>query len=187
MARKSIDKIELFLLHNVDIDNRIIYMGSQADPEGGEAGVDWQLSDNVIKSLALLDNIPSEKPITLIINNFGGEDDHCRAIMGAIRNVKAEVRGLVYGRAESAAAWILQVCKYRVMDKYSNLMFHMGAGTKDEHSHYVDNLFIDILLERLREVDKETSRSKLIKKLRTDWFVYPEEALKLGLVDEVIG
>jgi ATP-dependent Clp protease protease subunit len=184
MARKSNDSIQIYLEHGIDIPGRRIDLTSYSNASGEEAGVDWQLADRVIRGLHLMGN--SDQPITLLINNFGGEDDHARAIISAIRNCDSPVHGIVYGRAESAAAWILQACDHRVMDRYSNLMLHLGASTKDRHSAYVDELFINDVLTRLRERDPNYKRPRLKRELLGDWYIYPEEALALGLCDEVL-
>lgn len=184
MARKSSDSIQIYLEHGIDIPGRRIDLTSCSDGNGEEAGIDWQIADRVVRGLHLLGN--SELPIHLVINSHGGEDDHCRAIIAAIRNCPAPVHGIVYGRAESAAAWILQVCDYRIISKGSNLMLHLGSSDKNNHSAYIDRLFIDDVLHRLREKDGSFSRSRLRKLVHNDWFIYPDEALELGLVDEVL-
>lgn len=185
MARRSSDHISIALEHGIDIPARTIYMTSLTDGSSGdEAGIDWQMADRVLSGLQLLST--GDQPVKLIINSFGGEDDHARAIIGAIRQCPVQVHGIVYGRAESAAAWILQHCDKRVMDHHSNLMLHMGSGDKTKHSQYVDNLFVDDILMRLREKDPESSKSKLMRRLHEDWFVYPDQALSLGLIDEVL-
>jgi ATP-dependent Clp protease protease subunit len=183
MARKSNDSIQIYLEHGIDIPGRRIDMTSCSDGNGEEAGIDWQLADRVIRGLHLLGN---EQPITLIINSHGGEDDHARAIISAIRNCSSPVHGIVYGRAESAAAWILQACDHRRMDRHSNLMLHLGASNKDRHSAHVDELFVDDILTRLRERDSDYKRQRLVSQLQMDWYVYADEALKIGLIDEVL-
>ncbi len=184
--RYSADHIELCMQYGIDIPNRTLYCTSYASPSNDEGGVDYLLCDRLLKGLGILDTM-SDTPINLIINNFGGEDDHCRAIMGAIRNCRSEVIGTVYGRAESAAAWILQACDVRKMDRLSSLMVHMGSGTKDRHARHIDDVFTQILLERMRQKDSGYSKAKLVNRLHDDWFVYPTQALALGLCDEVIG
>lgn len=185
MARRSSDHIILALEHGIDIPARTIYLTSFADgTSGDEAGIDWQMADRVLKGLRLLGT--GDQPITLIINNFGGEDDHARAIIGAIRQCPVQVHGFVYGRAESAAAWILQHCDRRTMDRHSSIMLHMGAGTKDKHGEYIDSLFVDDILTRIREKDPKYKRSKLEQELHQDWNLYPQQALILGLIDEVL-
>lgn len=182
MARRSSDHISIALEYGIDIPARTIYLTSC--PAEEEAGVDWQLADRILKGLRLMSG---DQPITLVINNFGGEDDHARAIIGAIRQCPIPVHGIVYGRAESAAAWILQACDHRSMDSHSNLMLHMGSSDKTKHSQYVDNLFVEDILSRLREKDVAYSKQKLMRQLHEDWYIYPSQALALGLIDEVLS
>lgn len=184
MGRKSADNIAFFLEHGIDIPGRTILLTSYSDASGEEAGVDWQLSDRIIRGLHLLP--VNDTPVKLIINNFGGEDDHARAIIAAIRNSENVVHGVVFGRAESAAAWILQACDYRSMDRGSNLMLHMGASAKDKHSSHIDDMFVNDVLIRLHEKNPKYPRQRLINKLHADWYVYADEALELGLIDEVL-
>jgi ATP-dependent protease ClpP protease subunit len=185
MARKSVDHIQLALEYGIDIPGRAIYMTSLTDgASGDEAGIDWQMADRILKGLQLLGS--GDQPVKLIINSFGGEDDHARAIIGAIRQCRVPVHGVVFGRAESAAAWILQHCHRRSLDRCSNLMLHMGSSDKTKHSQYVDNVFIEDILNRLREKDHATSKSKLIRQLHEDWYIYPTQAVALGLADEVL-
>lgn len=182
MARRSSDHISIALEHGIDIPARTIYLTSCPGDE--ERGVDWQMADRVIRGLQLMP--PGDASVKLVINNFGGEDDHARAIIGAIRQFPENVHGIVYGRAESAGAWILQACDYRSMDRHSNLMLHMGSSDKTKHSQYVDNLFVEDVLGRLRERDMGYSKQKLMRQLHEDWYIYPSQALALGLIDEVL-
>lgn len=187
----------LFMQHNVHLPTGTIYLGSYSSfeetPGLAEAGVDFQLAAAVIKGLHILGSNPPEglEEVTLIINNYGGEDDHCRAIIGAIHNCPLPVRGIVLGRAESAAAWILQACDIRCMDIRSNLMLHMGESSdgtpKDKHDERVDDLFVMDILSRMRQKSIRINKKKLLKLLEKDWYIYPREALALGLVDQIVG
>ncbi len=185
MARKSIDHIQIYLEHGIDVPGRRIELSSFADDDTEEAGIEFRMAERIVQGLYLMGK--STEPVTLIINSHGGEDDHARAIIAAIRNCPAPVHGVVYGRAESAAAWILQACDLRIMDRSSNLMLHLGESAKDRHSAYVDRLFVDDVLSRLRERDPGYARSKLMRHLHEDWYVYATQAVELGLADEVLG
>lgn len=185
MARRNTDNIHTVLEYGIDVPGRTIYMTSLADGSSGdEAGIDWQMADRIIKGLRLLSS--GDQPITLIINNFGGEDDHARAIIGAIRQCPLPVHGYVYGRAESAAGWILQACDYRAMDPHSNLMLHLGSSSKDHHQEYIDSLFLGDILSRLQEKNPKYRKSDLVRKVKADWNIYPGDALALGLIDEIL-
>lgn len=171
-----------WLEYGIHVSKRILYMGSASNNEGEEAGVDWQMSDRVIKGLYLM---TGNKPITLLINSFGGEDDHARAIIAAIKTHPADVTGIVLGRAESAAAWILQCCEWRVMTSHSSIMLHLGQSPKDKHSKHLDKMFIDDVYQRMVSKNPEYPRSKLVAHVHEDWNLYPTQALELGLCDEV--
>lgn len=152
------------------------------DPESGE-----ETDINHITSYDLCEKLGKARgPVLLHINSFGGEDDHARAIIDAVE-AHGKVTGIVWGRAESAAAWILQVCKTRVMMPRSSLMFHMGSSTKDAHSEWADKMFVDDVLRRINEKDSSYPRNKLVKHLKGDWHVYPTQALALGLIDRIGG
>lgn len=169
--------------NGIDVRRRTIYLGACPDGDRAESGIDWQMSDRVITGLHLM---RGEKPVHIYINSHGGEDDHARAIIAAIRMHPAHVVATVLGRAESAAAWIMQCCDYRIMAPHSSLMLHLGESAKNKHARYVDNLFIEDIYRRILERQPEYLRSKLVSHLHDDWHVYPTQALELGLCDEVI-
>lgn len=171
-----------FMEYGFDIPTRTIYVGGYGHEEGG---VDFLMADRVIKGLIILDSL-SHEPINMIINNFGGEDDHTRAMLAAISQCESLVIGTVYGRAESAAAWLLQGCGWRRMHSLANLMLHMGEGTKDRHTRVLDQQFSTLVLKRIREKDPTYTRRRLENRLQDDWYVYADTVLQLGLVDEVL-
>jgi ATP-dependent Clp protease protease subunit len=184
MTRKSSDYIQLTLEHGIDIPGRTIYLTSSSDAAGEEAGIDWQMADRVIRGLRLMGT--GDQPITLVINSHGGEDDHARAIIAAIKSCPNTVNGVVYGRAESAGAWIFLNCDWRVMHSNSNLMLHMGASNKDKHSKRVDRMFVDDVLVQMQTKFPNYSRKRLEEQLHEDWYIYSDEVISLGLCDEVI-
>ncbi len=174
--------VDNWLEYGIDVQRRTILLGSAADAGGAEAGIDWQASDRVIKGLHLM---RGDRSIRLILNSFGGEDDHARAIIAAIRMHPADIHGIVMGRAESAAAWILQCCDWRIMTTHSSLMLHLGTSPKDRHSKYMDKMFVDDVYAKMIEKDPKYPRSKLVSAVSDDWNVYPTQALALGLCDEL--
>lgn len=161
---------------------RTIYLGQ---PENQEAyGIGPAASAALIEGIA---SFGGGGPVYLLLNNDGGEDAEARFIVDIIRHVPQDVIGVVAGRAESAAAWILQACDWRVMLPSSNLMLHMGSGTKDAHSEWTDRMFVDDVLRRMQEKDPSYPRNKLLRNMKHDWVVYPTQALALGLCDQVGG
>ena len=161
---------------------RTIYLGQPEEEERYAIGA--AASEALIKSIAAL---RGSGPVYLLLNNDGGEDAEARFIIDIIRHIPQDIVGVVAGRAESAAAWILQACDWRIMLPASNLMFHMGSGTKDAHSEWTDRMFVDDVLRRLQEKDPAYPRNKLLRNMKHDWYIYPTQALALGLCDQVGG
>lgn len=166
--------MSIWIEHGIDTKKRTIRLFGP---------VDLAMAERVVTGLHLL---TGEKPIHLLINSEGGDDDHCRAILGAIRTCPATVYGHVVGVAESAAAWFLQVCDRRIMYPNSSLMFHMGESAKNKHNRHIDKMFIDDVYARMVEKDPSYPRNKLVTVLGDDWYVYPTQAVELGLADEVL-
>lgn len=165
---------EQWIEYGIDVQRRTIRLVGD---------IDERTTDRILTGLHLM---RGDRPIHLLINSEGGDDDSCRSIIGAILAHPAPVVGHVIGVAESAASWILQICDKRIMYPHSSIMFHLGDGVKNKHGKWVDGKFVDDVLRRMHERNPEYLRTKLIALVDNDWFVYPSQALELGLVDEVI-
>lgn len=171
------------------VSSRCLYLGDIENNDTGNSGdtehdISAGLAHRIIMGLL---HIKGKSPIYLIINSFGGSDDHARAIIDAIESDDRDIIGIVFGRAESAAAWILQCCDWRVMMPRSSMMLHLGSSTKDSHSEWGDSMFITDVLRRMQAKDHAYPRNKLTKELKKDWYVYPAQAVALGLADEIGG
>lgn len=183
MARINRDYIYYFLDHGVDISTKTLYLGSG---NTGEYDVDDALAATMIKGLRILSAIRPEDPIQIIVNCQGGDTQHGLAIYDAIRMVPSPVHGTVIGHCYSIAAWILQACDVRRMSHNSSLMIHHGEGSKTQFDKEQDKKCIEILLSRIREKHPNYTETKLDKLLLKDTYLFPEEALELGLIDEVV-
>jgi ATP-dependent Clp protease protease subunit len=190
MAKKNSNNWENFFNYDLDIDNRILWLGGN---------VDKHMAEKAIKGLITLDMLAptGDKPITIILSSNGGHVYDGLAVYDAIRSCKNEVTVMVYGKALSMAAWILQAAKHRVMAPSARLMIHDGSDSHDTNhpkiierwveQWKIDNeLFQDILLNRIREKHPDFSKKKLAKMLAFDTILSPEQAVELGLADEVL-
>lgn len=184
MARISRDNIQYFLDYGIDLSTRTIYLG-YGDPHE-DHDLDQVLTSNVIKGLHILHHANKETPIDIIINNQGGSTQHGLAIYDKIRGLSNPVNITVLGHCYSMAAWVLQAGHRRLMTRHSSLMIHDGEGTKNKFYKEVDTVCRDILLARIRERHPDFSVSKLQRMLDTDTYLWPQQALELGLIDEVI-
>lgn len=191
--RVNKEQIWLFYEHGIELSTKTIYLGYGADDE---MDLDQKVTADVLKGLRILSSIRPEEPISILMNNTGGDTQHGLAIYDAIRNVASPVHITVYGHCYSIGAWILQAGDMRRMSKHSSLMIHDGdsivSGRKEEfknwHKFYQeqDQVCRDILLERIHEKNPKFSISKLERMLKTDTIMWPKQALELGLIDEVI-
>lgn len=195
MARLNRDEVSRFLEHDLEVSNRIIYFG-YGDPNG-DCDLDQVLAARTIKSLYLLDKIRPETPITLIINNQGGDDQHGLGIYDTIQSISSPVVGEVYGHCQSMAVWVLQACSQRYMSQHSSMMIHSGSGSLEGRTEEIeawkkwqdrqDKVCTDILLTRIREKHPQFQRARLNRMLRVDTLLDSQQALDLGLIDEIIS
>jgi ATP-dependent Clp protease protease subunit len=183
MARLSKDHLYLFLEHNVEVATKTIYIGYGATED---MDLDHKVAADVLKGLHILSSIKPDEPINIIINNQGGETQHGLAIYDKIRSMSSTVTITVYGHCYSIGAWILQAGDIRRMSKNSSLMIHHGSGDKTQFDKEMDQKCFDILLKRIREKKPDYTAKQLDKLLLKDTYLWPEQALELGLIDEVL-
>lgn len=181
---------------NLDEETRTIYMGSvSSDYEGNESGVDTFMAEFFIKGMHIL-NLTSNQPITIIMNNPGGDWYHGMAIFDAIQTSSSYCTILVYGHAMSMGSIILQAADHRVMMPNSRFMIHFGTDGKYSHSkifekwadegkrinYDMENIYIQSLMKKdedmggnyiegkLNEIMKVTRRFEMPSK-RSDYVI----------------
>jgi ATP-dependent Clp protease protease subunit len=188
MATRKVDTENIMLLYDkgIYLPTRTITLIGEINRDSAEA---------TIKGLHMLGSLSSE-PISILLNSDGGDVNQGLAIMDMIRRQTAHVTVDVYGEACSMAAVILQAADTRRMAPTARLMIHVGSESYDDHVHIVrrwakyiakeDKICTDKLLDRIREKHVDFSRGKLNKMLEFDTILNAEEAVKLGLADEVI-
>lgn len=191
----SREKSELALWHEYDIlpGDRTIYIGSHSGDEYGESGVDFQLAERVIKNLHILDKRASDTPITIKMNNPGGDIYHGLAIYDAIKACQNDVRIIAYGYVMSMGSVIFQAADHRIMSPNARMMIHYGRGSADGHMLDVykqadelkelDKIINEIYLKRIKEVKPRFTMKQLEDKMKFDWYLGAKEAISLGLCD----
>lgn len=165
ITRENIDRwFEL----DLDVNTRTVYVGSVlADGYGGESGVDCLMAERLIKALHVLIN-KSKAPITIIMNNPGGDWQHGMGIYDAIKEAEAYcscVTIKIYGYGMSMGSVIFQAGTKRLMSANSKFMIHYGYEEISSTSKIVEK-WIDegkrvnydmenIYLERMLEKEDE--------------------------------
>jgi ATP-dependent protease ClpP protease subunit len=189
------DDIDKFHDYGLYVPNRTIYMGSESYDENGEGGVDGLLAERIIKNINLLDTVSSE-PITIIMNNVGGDEYHGFAIYDAIKCARSHVTVIVYGHAMSMGSIILQAADWRVMAPTARQMIHYGTSDVSGHAKtaqkwheehikndkWVEELYLSKIKEKKPNFDIGTIRLMLDH----DTFFTAQESIYIGLADEVL-
>lgn len=186
------DDIDRFLEYGLDVPNRIIKMSGSSE----EGDVDHSMASDFIKNMSVLATINTE-PITIIMNNPGGDWYHGMAIYDFIKDCPCEVTIIVYGYAMSMGSIILQAADRRFMSQHSSLMIHYGMS--GEYAHTLDFIktadqtkklnktMEDIYLKKIRQKHPKFTRKALQEKIKFDFYLTPRECLRLGLIDGIIG
>jgi ATP-dependent Clp protease, protease subunit len=195
MAKFTKDDLDKFYDYDIDVPHRTIYLGSDVDDDGLDHGVNAAMAERIIKALHLLDQ--KQEPITILMNNPGGDWYHGMAIYDAIKGCQSEVTIKATGYVMSMGAVIFQAADHRLMTPNAKLMIHYGtAGSHETHSKIfqkwakeyekVDQQQEDLLLEKIREKHPTFKREELEKLLNYDAILTAKEAVNLGLADDIL-
>ena len=138
----------------------------------------------------------SHKPISLIISTYGGSVDEMFTLYDTIKFLPCPVHTIALGKVMSAGVLLLAsgVKGKRMIGRNARIMIHPVSGghqgnvfevmndTK-EHKRLQDQMVSAIV--------KETKCPREdIEKIMTaghDYYLLPEQAIKLGIVDKIIG
>lgn len=135
--------------------------------------------------------VEERKRIMIMIDSPGGSVEVLSSIIGAIKVSKTPVWTCCYCTAYSAAADLLACGHKRFALPMTSMMFHAGSACYQGSQNDIDKAkkFFDAMGKRVtEEVNSKTNfDSKFIKKLKTDdMYMNEEEALKYGVIDEII-
>jgi ATP-dependent Clp protease protease subunit len=190
--RDDIDKFHDCKLY---IPARTIYMGSESVDSDNESGTDAMMAERFVKNMLILETASGE-PITVIMNNIGGEEPHGMAIYDAIRSSRCHVTIKVYGQAYSMGSIILQAADHRVMSLHAKQMAHYGTLSVEGHaktvqktiqdSEKMDNWMERMYLARIQEKNPNYTREQLKAILDHDTYLTAKESVAMGLADEVL-
>ena len=155
-----------------------------------------EINDNVasivVSELLYLDSLGHED-IYLYINSPGGSVTSGFAIYDTMNFIKSDVRTIVVGMAASMGAFLLSSCTKgkRSALKNAEVMIHQVLGGAQGQA-----TDIKIAAEHILKIKKKLNSilatntgqpiNKVIKDCERDNYMSSEEALKYGLVDEII-
>ena len=179
----------------VYINGRNIYLSDNVDNES--MGLICSTILNLIKYDNECDNKQKDfkkEIINLYINSNGGSIYDMWGLIDIIRSSSTTIHTYCTGKAFSAGSALLVAGHKRFAYKHSTVMIHALAGCtcgkyqdmieSIEQKTVLHNMIIDYYLANTK-IPKEKLDEITEKKI--DYFISAEEALNLGIIDEIIG
>jgi ATP-dependent Clp protease protease subunit len=132
-------------------------------------------------------------PIKIYIDSYGGQVYQCFGLLSVIERSETPIHTIVTGCAMSAGFMILICGHKRFAHKFSTPLYHQvssGAiGTVKEMEEKIEeSKRLQDQLESIVKEKTDISKKKLkeIFDTKKDWYMTSEEALELGVVDEIL-
>jgi len=132
-------------------------------------------------------------PIKIYIDSYGGQVYQCFGLLSVIERSETPIHTIVTGCAMSAGFMILISGHKRFAHKLSTPLYHQvssGAiGTVKEMEEKIEeSKRLQDQLESIVKEKTDISKKKLkeIFDTKKDWYMTSEEALELGVVDEIL-
>lgn len=169
--------------------------------------LDVEIDDDALAAVRMGLNLLAGRTVTIILNSPGGDIFAGMGIVDAMKAHDAPVNIHVNGTAASMACIILQAANYRTASPNSVIMHHVGSmGITSDHFTNVKKLvsFTDkynermnkMMLDRINEKrakdfakgdaeSKPRSMAWFKERDMVDQWMTAEEALDLGLIDEI--
>ena len=136
--------------------------------------------------------ISDRKPIKIFINSPGGDLDSTLAFIGLMNISKTPIWTIDACWAYSAAGLILMAGHKRYALPNTECLIHSGSGqlggSYEQTTEQMKNY--KYLVDKMREfiLSKTKIDQKTFKKnSQKDWYIYTDEMLSLGIVDEIIS
>jgi ATP-dependent Clp protease protease subunit len=148
-------------------------------------------AEDAKKNKELKDFVPDR--IELYIDSYGGHVYEMLGIIGMIRGSNTPVDTYVIGKAMSAGMFIAAAGNKRYAYRYATFMYHGVQSWARGEVNYIQmeldesnrlQRVCNDLLVRYSNISLEDM--KRIVACRSEWYITAEEALELGLIDEII-
>lgn len=166
------------------LKERIIFLGSE---------VNDTMADLIVAQLLFLEAEDPDKDIQIYINSPGGSVSAGFAIYDTMQYIKPDVSTICIGRAASMGAFLLAAGAKgkRFSLPNSDIMIHQPLGGAQGQAEDI-RIQAEKILEIRERINKILSErtgqpfDKIAKDTDRDYHMTPEEAVKYGIIDEVI-
>lgn len=185
IARSALSLLALLLLagpaRGLELTNRNVDLIGK---------VDTKVVRDAVQKLLELDDI-SHDPIFLHIDSFGGSVEAGFVLVDAITSIESPIYAVIESKAYSMAAIIAVFCDRRYILPHATMMFHEASyGTLGEDPTIRSKVEFNIrYLDRMHhEIAKRMGmdQKEYRQKIRDGWWLMADEALRAGIVDEVV-
>jgi len=166
------------------LKDRIIFLGTPINDE---------MSNLIISQLLFLEAEDPDKDIYLYINSPGGIITSGLAVYDAIQYIKPDVSTICFGQASSMGAVLLacgaQGKRYAL--HHARIMLHQPWGGIEGQASDIAIQAREIIrmrkaLDKILKTHTGQSLDKIQQDTERDFFMSPEQAIKYGIIDEVI-
>jgi len=198
MPRFNKEEIDRYFDYGIFVKERILSLESlSSDDDEGESGTDYEMFSNFIKGLTFLSRL-SEDPITVQMNNRGGDWFHGMAIYDAIRACRCHITIIAYAYCCSMGSVIFQAGDHRIITPDCVLMVHDGTEDLSGPTRSVENwaVYSKVLRQRMYEIYLARIKAKkpkskwTLKKIEDlcthDRIFTAQKAVDIGLADQVL-
>ncbi len=171
-------------LDDMLLENRIVFLIGE---------ISYRVATEVIMKLLYLDNLKRGVEISLYINSPGGSVDDTMAIYDTMQFIGSPVATYCIGRAQSGAAVILAAGTKgrRHALPHAKVMLHQPWGgvtgqAADIQIQAEEILKAKKMINEILAKHTGADMEKLQKETERDKYLTAEEALKYGLIDDVL-
>ena len=173
--------------YGCNIEHSVVYLTGEIDAHTGH--------EFIARSRTVLLNRPEENqddPLTVLLDSGGGDAYSMFSIIDFIESLPIKVNITARGRAMSAGAMLLAAATgVRAAGKRTTIMVHEGFTMQQgkssdikaasKHMARIEDFCNDMLGEKTKKDSKWWQENT-----KTDHYMSAEEALELGIIDEII-
>ena len=171
-------------IYSLLLKERIVFLGS---------GINDQIANLIVAQLLFLDREDPEKEISLYINSPGGIIYHGLAIYDTMQQVRAPVSTIAVGVTASMGTMLLAAGAKgrRYALPHATIHMHPAGGSTQGYAPDVEIQYKELqrvqnLLHRLLAKHTGQTVEKITEDFERDRWMSAEEAVKYGLIDEVL-
>lgn len=188
--RKTSEELAIeHIEHHTDDESRTVYLVGD---------IDESLIKETVERIVSLSEKSPKKPITLIINTYGGNVDDTFMLYDLMKYISTPIHTVGLGKIMSAGCLLLAAGKKgkRKLGRNARVMYHMGweytGGSIWEMKANIEAFERQEVLYDQKFAEETGMSLKNVEKLynkygpTADKYLTAEQALQLGIVDELI-